>query len=280
VTRPCPYCAEAIEQAAIVCKHCGRDFYLQKPLLDEVEALKAKVAALEQDLLAARAGAAPTAGTAGPQATAASPQAAAADAPAAAANAPAAAAAGARRRFHWWAAPVLCVAFLLAAHAIIVLVLDLRVVNLRVASLVGPFAFGFLFRRDARPGLWIDAGVALVLSVVAVLGMLAVVARVDGVPVLPTGRQDTIETAQYIASIGLGFFAGALVRQVVLLVVDDDRRRTGALASLARVINHEVFGEEKSTEKRIKKLEGLMTTSLALAAGLVSLVMGLGKMFD
>ncbi|WP_293868526.1 zinc ribbon domain-containing protein [uncultured Alsobacter sp.] len=259
MTRTCPYCAEAIQDEAIVCKHCGRDFYLHKPLLDEVETLKARVASLEQELGSLR-------GETG--------------APAQEAPLVAASVSSAPRRAYWWPAPILCVAFLLAAHALIVLVLDLRVVNLRIVSLVGPFVFGFLFRRDPRPGLWVDALVATVLSIVAVAGMLAVVARVDGVPVLPSGRIETIETAQYIASIGLGFFAGALARQVILLVWDEDQTRSGALASLARILNHEIFGEEKSTEKRIKKMEGLLTTSLALAAGLISVVMGLGKLFD
>jgi hypothetical protein len=33
--RACPFCAEEIQPAAIVCKHCGRDVPLQPPATDD-----------------------------------------------------------------------------------------------------------------------------------------------------------------------------------------------------------------------------------------------------
>jgi hypothetical protein len=43
----CPFCSEEILDTAQVCKHCGRDFLLVRPLLDEIQTLSKRVGAVE-----------------------------------------------------------------------------------------------------------------------------------------------------------------------------------------------------------------------------------------
>ncbi|MBV8888391.1 MAG: hypothetical protein JO305_01845 [Alphaproteobacteria bacterium] len=46
----CPYCAEEIKESAQVCKHCGRDFLLLRPLLDQLLAHGKRLEGHETDL--------------------------------------------------------------------------------------------------------------------------------------------------------------------------------------------------------------------------------------
>lgn len=46
----CPFCAEAIKDEALVCKHCSRDLKVPASLVEENVELTAKLAELQQEV--------------------------------------------------------------------------------------------------------------------------------------------------------------------------------------------------------------------------------------
>ena len=43
----CPYCAEQVKDSAIVCKHCSRDLFVVRPLMDKLAAAMERLETLE-----------------------------------------------------------------------------------------------------------------------------------------------------------------------------------------------------------------------------------------
>src|SRR5262249_58484148 len=108
----CPFCAEDFNEEALVCKNCGRDLRLVRPLIDENVKLIAQIEDLQLQVDKARA-----------------------------------AIERATTPIKFWSfhnavyvvAPAL---LLIAAHFIIIIALDISPLYLRLASMVIPLPFG------------------------------------------------------------------------------------------------------------------------------------------
>ena len=50
----CPYCAEDLNDEAQVCRHCGREFMLLKPLQEQISSLEQQISESKQDATAAQ----------------------------------------------------------------------------------------------------------------------------------------------------------------------------------------------------------------------------------
>lgn len=260
----CPYCVSDISDAALVCPHCGRDFYLFKPLLERIAALeerlkelpeigglRARIQALEERL-------------AGPAAVSEVPM-----------ESPDAAETPLSRRLgEWvllWAAPLL---LLLISHAVITVLYDLNTVYLRVVSLLIPLPFGFMLmalrRRHLGPGLLAAFGMAAL----AVLGMSAITSLVDKTPVLPVDAREWREFVEYAASVGFsyttGMLLGGMLRRRRLALIEESQQSLAF--RLARLLSDE------NTEKlhmRVRKLNDLSGSLTAVATTLASIYTGL-----
>jgi len=138
----CPFCAEDFNEEALVCKACGRDLRLVRPLLRDNLALVAQIEELQVRVNAARA------------------QLGRIDAP-----------------WRFWALHsavyvVVPVVLLLAAHVVVTVVLDISPIYLRYASLVIPLPFGFSLLWFSHHGVGWSVLAGIAVGLLAVAGML------------------------------------------------------------------------------------------------------------
>ena len=212
----CPFCAEEVKAEAVVCKHCRTDLSVVRALRDRLNELTKR----EEDVRLRQRVTTSEFRTSEPP--------------------------GAHDRISIVAAAIeprfplvspmttllLALGALLLAHFLIIIHYDLSLIWLRIASLILPFVFGFLYRRGTTEYLFSDLAVGLALAAAAIFGMSAITAEVDKVPILPIDGYGWREFVEYGASIALSFFAGAVFRQM-LIVMGTPTARTSRLVYVA-----------------------------------------------
>ena len=268
----CPYCASEVPQAAIVCPHCTRDFYLFKPLLERIEQLETRlleqaqagivthegrIAALESELAALKAAQPAASGVAVAVATGGQTPASGAGA------APLSPVAGTRR---YWVSSLLAfgpaLALLVVAHIVLLFVYDVKPLYLRIASILIPIPFGFALLVWHPRRFRISALGGFAMGVAAVWLMLVTTAYVDKVPVMPQSARDVQEILEYMASIGLAFLTGLLLGKLRYrqLYVPDPNRLIVFLA--------ELFTTDKASELGVVQLAGRIQKTVSAFAPL------------
>jgi hypothetical protein len=280
----CPYCASEVPQAAIVCPHCTRDFYLFKPLLERLEQLEARlseqiqgriaaheprISALEGELAALKAArpAAPSFAVSGATAGHETEFRAVAPPPS-----PAAAAK------HYGVSLLLALgpalALLLAAHVVLLFVYDVKPLYLRMASILIPIPFGFALLVWHPNRFRISAAGGFGMAMVAVWLMLVTTAYIDNVPLMPQSVRDVREVLEYMASIGLAFLTGLLLgklRYRRLHVSPEPNRLAVFLA--------ELFTTDKDGELGVLRLASRIQKALAtltpIGTGVASIYAGI-----
>lgn len=246
----CPYCLEDFNEEALVCKACGRDLRLVRPVINENLRLLAQVVELEDQVYIARSAVART-----------------------------------TTPLAFWTAHCAVyilapVVLLIAAHFLIVVSLDISPLFLRLASIAIPLPFGFLLIWRAHHGIQWAIIEGILIGLFAVTGMLIAVAVIDKVPVLPENARDWRETLEYVASIALADITGAVlaifVRRMLPRTLDATGAPGAAAITIARIAGRHVGTQ--ALRRRAQKIQDnfktIATGAAALGAGASSLYTG------
>ncbi|HXZ47037.1 MAG TPA: hypothetical protein VEH02_09960 [Pseudolabrys sp.] len=247
----CPFCAEDFNEEALVCKNCGRDLRLVRPLIDENVKLIAQIEDLQLQVDKARA-----------------------------------AIERATTPIKFWTfhgavyvfAPAL---LLVTAHFIIVIALDISPLYLRIASMVIPLPFGFALLWFSHHDIRWSILDGILIGILSVTAMLTIVSFVDRVPILPDNVRDWHETLEYVASIALANVTGAVVailaRRMLPRTLDAGGAPSPVAMMLARMIGRHVG--EQALRRRAQTIQGnfgtVATAGAAVAAAAGSIYTGI-----
>lgn len=263
----CPYCLSEIEDEALSCKFCTRDVHLFKSLLARVAELEGKLSeqtsaseyeakiadlnsqleAAHQELHAPRSGPVELLLTLG---------------------------------FYI----VLPLFLLLLSHALITIVLDTKLIYLRLLSIAIPLPFGiYLFLQRKRAVMpWFLA--TAVLAVASVIGMSGITGMVDHTPVLPQNAFEWREYLEYAASISFSFMTGMLIggifyaRKHRKVVKPGSAKKTeGVRGWLKQIVSHVASGRlnPEQISDLVEKLQEYGTSAAAMGTTAMSIYTGL-----
>ena len=252
----CPYCLSEVDSEAYVCKICTKDLYLFKPLMEKVssleeklnnvsdrEILESRISELEEELQYKKEQDAE----------------------------------GSFKRFISISKfLILPLVILLIAHLIVVVVYDLKLIYLRLASIIIPMPFAyFLFQRRKYPVIPWFVG-SLILSFVTVVSMSAITGYIDKTPVMPQSIVEWKEFIEYSLSITFSFLTGMLFGTIAFF--KRSKHKIDINPMLKALLN--LIVNKKLSPEALQDLLQKSIKYVSLGTTLVSIYTGLRRFFE
>ena len=238
----CPFCAEAIKDEALVCKHCGRDLKIPKPLIEENLELIGKLGELQRELTDLRS------------------RLARRETPVAFWG---------RYLAVYVVPPIL---LLLLAHLLLIVRFDVNPLIMRFVSMLIPLPFGFCLAWIAHLGWRVALGLGLIVGVVAVSGMAGIIGYIDEIPVMPQNTQEWRETIEYATSITLATLTGYLLAILLRNILHQqtlERGRPSATAIRIAAMAGPNVGRQ-ALRRRAERIGGMITILKSVGSALGS----------
>ncbi|NDF43890.1 MAG: hypothetical protein EB137_04855 [Actinobacteria bacterium] len=252
----CPYCLSDIDSEAYVCKVCTKDLYLFKPLIQKVsdleeklsnvsdrEVLESRISELQEEFIYKK-------------------------------ELEAEGIVGILLKISKFL--FLPLLILLMAHAVIIVVYDLKLIYLRLASILIPMPFAFfLFQKKKNPVFPWFLG-SLVLAFITVIGMSAITSLVDKTPVMPQSMIEWKEFIEYSLSITFSFLTGILLGTISFF--KRSKHKIDINPMLKALLN--LIVNKKLSPEALQELLQKSIKYVSLATTLLSLYTGLRRFFE
>ena len=251
----CPYCISEIDLEAYVCKTCTKDLYLFKPLLQKIsdleeklnnvadkETLESRINELEEELQYKKE----------LESESISEK--------------------ILKIVKFLFFPLI---ILLFAHAIIVVIYDLKLIYLRLASIIIPMPFAyFLFQKKKNSLLpWFLGSLAL--AFITVIGMSTITSSVDKTPIMAQSMVEWKEFIEYSLSITFSFLTGMLLGTISYF--KRSKHQIDINPILKSLIN--IISNKKLNPQALQDLLQKSIKYVSLATTLVSVYTGLKRFF-